>query len=84
MSRIPLTPKNKNHNVVVGLDRPLRTFFITVTHGHFEDLPPIEFRARWTRLEVIDKIKHYAADTELRQSVIDAIGLDLDPAEFIR
>lgn len=88
MSRIKLTPKNPNHEVHVGLDRPLATFFILVTHKQdnddLRDLPAIEFRARWSRGEVLEKIDRYAEDNEITRLVKEAIGFDEDPGSYFK
>jgi len=87
MSRVELHPKNTEHEVVVGLDRPLNTFFISVfvvqADDDLRDLPPVEFRDRWDRGEVIEKIEEYAVDNERTKKVVSAIFLDLDPAESV-
>lgn len=87
MSRVKLNPKNPEHVVVVGLDYPLSTFFISVTHAQskddLRDLEPIEFRDRWNRSEVIEKIKQYAVDDERTSEAIRAIFLDFDPAQYV-
>lgn len=88
MSRIKLTPKNPNHEVHVGLDRPLATFFILVTHKQddddLRDLPAIEFRARWSRGKVLEKIDQYAEDNEITRLVKEAIGFDEDPGTYFK
>lgn len=87
MSRVKLTPKNPKHEVVVGLDRPLSTFFISVMHvqadDDLRDLRPIEFRDRWRRADVLDKIEQYAVDDERTRHAYRQIMLDLDPADGI-
>jgi hypothetical protein len=87
MSRIKLEPKNENHEVVVGLDAPMNTFFITVTEKQddddLRDLDPIEFKSRWDRSEVIGKIDEYAKDTERTKQAKNAIFLDMDPAQIV-
>jgi len=87
MSRILLEPKDKAHEVVVGLDRPMSTFFITVTikqdDEDLEDLDPILFKGRWAREDVVANIEKYAADNPKRKKVIDLIWMDLDPAKVL-
>lgn len=87
MSRVKLTPKNPEHEVVVGLDRPLSTFFISVTRvqadDDLRDFPAIEFKDRWRREDVLEKIKQYAVqDTRTRYAYMQ-ISLDNDPAAGI-
>ena len=88
MSRIKLTPKNPEHEVVAGLDRPLNTFFISVTRiqdeDDLEDEMPIEFKHRWHRDDVIAKIESYAEPCEKRDAVVRAIMLDTDPATYLK
>ena len=87
MSRVELQPKNPEHEIVVGLDRPLNTFFISVMQVQAEDdlrdLPPVEFRDRWDRSEVVEKIEEYAIDNAWTKEVKRAIFLDLDPAQVV-
>lgn len=87
MSRVELEPKDPKHEVVVGLDHMLGTFFITVTQIQDEDdqrdLDPLEFRARWQRSEVIERIDRYAADTPRTNKIKKAIFLDLDPGTLV-
>ena len=87
MSRVELHPKNPEHEVVVGLDGPLNTFFISVVPvqaaGDLRDLDPLEFRSHWSRSEVIEKIHEYAVDDARTNKVVRAIFLDLDPAELV-
>lgn len=88
MSRIQLKPKNPEHEVVVGLDRPLSTFFIVVTYKQDEDdlrdLAPIEFRSRWGRGELLEKIEEYAEPDERTKLVQKAIFLDEDPEKHFK
>jgi hypothetical protein len=85
MSRIKLNSKNPEHEVVVGLDKPLSTFFISVTKED-EDKEDIliEFKDFWARSEVLSKIDEYAIDDSLTMDVKRAISLDLDPEDFIK
>jgi hypothetical protein len=87
MSRIKLEPKNENHEVVVGLDFMMNTFFIMVTEKQddddLRDLDPIEFKSRWDRSEVIGKIEKYAKDTERTRQAKKAIFLDMDPEQLV-
>ena len=87
MSRVKLHPKNPEHEIVVGLDRPLNTFFISVMQvqadDDLRDLPPVEFKDRWDRGEVVEKIEQYAVDNKRTQEVISSIFMDLDPAEHV-
>jgi hypothetical protein len=85
MSRIKLNSKNPEHEVFVGLDKPLSTFFISVTKED-EDKEDIliEFKDFWARSEVLSKIDEYAIDDHLTKNVKRAISLDLDPEDFIK
>ena len=87
MSRVELKPKNPDHEVIVGLDRPLDTFFILVLPPEpadpNEDRIPLEFRDRWLRSEVIEKIRQYAVDDDRTKEAVRAIFLDLDPAQSV-
>lgn len=89
MSRIRLHSKDPERfpEIYVGLDMPLRTYFIQVYEPAPEDVTqdhePIDFRARWTRAEVIERIERYAADNERTQDVLRAIFLDLDPGDSV-
>ena len=87
MSRVELHPKNPDHEVVVGLDRPLNTFFISVMQvqadDDLRDLPPVEFNDHWDRSDVVEKIREYAVDNERTQDVVSAIFMDLDPADQV-
>lgn len=88
MSRLKLESKDPKHEVIVGLDQPMSTFFITVTliqdDDDLRDLEPIVFNDRWSREGVVSNIETYAADTPRRKDVIGAIWLDLDPAEYVK
>ncbi len=84
MSRVELKPKDPKHEVVVGLDKQVSCFFITVSLVHDEDgMGPIVFKNRWSREDVIVNIDKYAADTPRREKVISAIWMDLDPADHV-
>ena len=85
MSRVELKPKDPKHEVIVGLDKQVSCFFITVSLVHDEDgMGPIVFKNRWEREDVVSNIEKYAADTPRRKDVIGAIWLDLDPAEYVK
>jgi len=84
MSRIKLNSKNPEYEVVAGLDKPLNTFFISVTKEGEDDDILIEFKDFWSRSEVISKIEEYAIDDELAEDVKRAIFLDLDPEDFLK
>ncbi len=83
MSSLKLEPKDPSHDIRVGFDPPLRTFFITVFGPEPEDLnvnhDPLEFRDRWRREEVVEKIEQYAAPGAKRDAVVERIWDDLDP-----
>lgn len=81
MSRVQLHPKNPADEVVVGLDEPLNTFFISVVRDGCEF--PVEFQHRWDRSDVIEKIREYAVDNERTQKVVSQIFLDMDPAQAV-
>jgi len=87
MSQVKLHPKNPEHEITVGLDRPLNTFFISVfviqADDDLRDLPPVEFRDRWDRGDVVEKIDEYAVANDRTEKVKRAIFLDLDPAESV-
>jgi len=88
MSRINMEPKDPGHEVVVGLDAPMNTFFIIVSEKQSDDdlrdLDPIEFKAKWSRSEVVAKIEQYAKKSPRRQAVMSAINMDMDPADFVK
>jgi hypothetical protein len=87
MSRINLTPKIPNHEVVVGFDPPLQTFFAQVyppePDDENADHAPLMFKAQWTREEVLDVIDTYAANDQKTQKVRQAILMDLDPGRVV-
>lgn len=87
MSRVKLQPKNPEHDVVVGLDPPLSTFFITVTvkqdEDDLRDLPPVLFQDRWRTADVVEKIEEFAEDTPRRKAVVEYILMDLDPGAVL-
>lgn len=88
MSRVQIEPKDPGHEIVVGLDRPLNTFFIMVTEKPAdgedeEDSFPLEFKSRWSRAEVLERIEKYAVDSPRTQAVTEAILLDMDPSETV-
>ena len=87
MSRVELKPKNPDHEVIVGLDRPLDTFFILVLSPEPDDPNashlPLEFKDRWLRSEVIEKIRQYAVDDDRTKEAVRAIFWDVDPAESV-
>ena len=79
MSRVRLNPREPAHEVVVGLDPPLATFFAQV----FSDGEPLEFRPSWSSRDVVEVIDRYAADDERTRAVRRAVLLDLDPADHV-
>ncbi len=85
MSRVKLNPKEPGYEVVVGLDKPLSTFFVTVYGPEPEDPNadhrPLIFKDRWDRFDVIKIIDEYAIDDEETRRARKAIMLDLDPGE---
>ena len=87
MSRVQLEPKDPKHEIVVGLDRMLNTFFIIVTikqaDDDLEDLDPLEFKAKWSRNEILGRLEKYAVDSPRTKAVARAIFLDVDPAETV-
>ncbi len=86
MSRVKLNPKTPGYEIVVGLDRPLSTFFATVygpePETPNEDHRPLIFKDRWDRFDVIKIIDEYAIDDEETRRVRKAIMLDLDPEGY--
>jgi len=87
MSRVKLTPKIPGYEVVVGLDKPLSTFFATVygpePEDPNEDHTPLIFKAQWSRFDVVEVIDEYAVDDEKTKRVREAIMLDLDPGDQV-
>ena len=83
MSSLKLEPKDPTHDIRVGFDRPLQTFFITVygpePEGIQDEHVPLEFKDRWRRTEVVEKIEEYAAPGAKRDAVVERIWDDLDP-----
>ncbi len=87
MSRVELKAKDPKHEVIVGLEQSTSSFFITVFLVQDGDgarhMEPIVFKNRWEREDVIVNIDKYAADTPRREKVINAIWMDLDPADQV-
>jgi hypothetical protein len=87
MSRVTLSSKNPDHEVVVGWDRPLNSFFISVSErvdeDSLDDPKSLEFRSHWTQAEVVSKIEQYAVDDDRTRRVTIAILAGADPADFV-
>jgi len=87
MSQIQLKPKNPKHEVFAGLDRPLGTFFMSVfvkqEPEDMDDIPPVEFKRKWNRSEVVEKLYEYCVPCERLEKVVKCISLDIDPIEYV-
>jgi len=87
MSQVYLEPKDPGHEVMAGLDKPMNTYFISVfvkqDDDDLRDLDPIEFKHRWRREEVVQKLEKYCKPCERLDEVIKYIHLDLDPGDYV-
>lgn len=87
MSQIQLKPKNPKHEVFAGLDRPLDTFFMSVfvkqEPDDMTDIPPVEFKHKWSRSEVVEKLYEYCVPCDRLEKVVKCISLDIDPIEYV-